>query len=163
SWGHLGIAGRALVLGAVTAAILGVPALLLRRRLRSTAESVAGLGLALTVLDAYALHEAGLPGTDGTGYAAVASAVLAVAWAAIALGAAWLAATPRLAKGAATAGGLLVVAGLGGVLRVSLPGEWTVPAYLACGVALLAVAPGPLPEPVRRGVAWASGTVQALA
>ncbi|MFJ4424666.1 SCO7613 C-terminal domain-containing membrane protein [Streptomyces bobili] len=80
SWGHLGIAGRALVLGTVTLAVLAAPVPLLRRGLRSTAESVAGLGLALTVLDAYALHEAALPGADGTGYAAVAAAVLAALW-----------------------------------------------------------------------------------
>ncbi|MFC9685126.1 hypothetical protein ACFTZL_35900, partial [Streptomyces sp. NPDC056948] len=85
SWGHMGIAGRALVLGAVTLAALAGPVLLLKRGLRSTAESVAGLGLALTVLDAYALHEAALTGTDGTGYAAAASAVLAVIWSAYGL------------------------------------------------------------------------------
>ncbi|MFE2044828.1 SCO7613 C-terminal domain-containing membrane protein [Streptomyces sp. NPDC059477] len=82
SWGDLGIAGRAVVLGAVTAAALVVPVALLKRGLRSTAESVAGLGLALTVLDAYALHEVALADTDGTGYAAVVSAVLAAGWAA---------------------------------------------------------------------------------
>jgi hypothetical protein len=81
SWGHLGITGRSLVLGAVTLATLAVPAVLLKRGLRSTAESVAGLAFALTVLDAYALHESALPGTDGTGYAALASAVLAGLWA----------------------------------------------------------------------------------
>ncbi|WP_338776590.1 hypothetical protein [Streptomyces sp. DG1A-41] len=85
SWGDMGIAGRALVLGAVTLAALAGPALLLKRGLRSTAESVAGLGLALTVLDAYALHEAALPGTDGTGYAAAAAAVLAGIWSAYGL------------------------------------------------------------------------------
>ncbi|ULR49364.1 SCO7613 C-terminal domain-containing membrane protein [Streptomyces deccanensis] len=86
SWGHLGIAGRALVLGAVTVAALGAPVLLLRRGLRSTAEAVAGLGLALTVLDAYALHEVAFTGADGTGYAAVAAAVLATVWTAYGLG-----------------------------------------------------------------------------
>ncbi|WP_079022721.1 SCO7613 C-terminal domain-containing membrane protein [Streptomyces resistomycificus] len=85
SWGHLGIAGRSAVLGAVTLAALAAPVPLLKRGLRSTAESVAGLGLALTVLDAYALHEVALTGVDGTGYAAVAAAVLAVAWAAYGL------------------------------------------------------------------------------
>lgn len=85
SWGQMGIAGRALVLGAVTLATLAAPAALLKRGLRSTAESVAGLGLALTVLDAYALHAAALSGTDGTGYAAAASAVLAAVWAAYGL------------------------------------------------------------------------------
>ncbi|MFJ8053923.1 SCO7613 C-terminal domain-containing membrane protein [Streptomyces luteogriseus] len=85
SWGHMGIAGRALVLGAVTLATLAAPVALLKRGLRSTAESVAGLGLALTVLDAYALHAAALSGTDGTGYAAAASAVLAATWSAYGL------------------------------------------------------------------------------
>ncbi|MFD8229417.1 SCO7613 C-terminal domain-containing membrane protein [Streptomyces massasporeus] len=85
SWGQMGITGRALVLGAVTLATLAAPVALLKRGLRSTAESVAGLGLALTVLDAYALHAAALSGTDGTGYAAAASAVLAAIWSAYGL------------------------------------------------------------------------------
>ncbi|MFC8435596.1 hypothetical protein ACFULQ_44060, partial [Streptomyces sp. NPDC057253] len=81
SWGHLGITGRALVLGAVTLAALGSPFLLLKRGLRSTAESVAGLGLALTVLDAVALHGAVFPKTAGAPYTALASALLAGLWA----------------------------------------------------------------------------------
>ncbi|MFD5762073.1 hypothetical protein ACFWIZ_44765, partial [Streptomyces sp. NPDC127044] len=85
SWGRMGIAGRALVLGAVTLAALGSPVLLLRHRLRSTAEAVAGLGLALTVLDVYALHEVALPDTNGLGYAAIASALLAALWTAYGL------------------------------------------------------------------------------
>ncbi|WP_258563985.1 SCO7613 C-terminal domain-containing membrane protein [Streptomyces himalayensis] len=97
SWGDLGIAGRALVLGSVTLAVLAAPVPLLKRGLRSTAESVAGLGLALTVLDAYALHAAALTGTDGTGYAAVASAVLAGVWAAYGRG---LGLLPDLSSGA---------------------------------------------------------------
>ncbi|MGW0562360.1 SCO7613 C-terminal domain-containing membrane protein [Streptomyces sp. NPDC003016] len=86
SWGHLGIGGRSAVLGAVTALALAAPALLLRRGLVSTAESVAALGLALTVLDAYALHRVALPGTDPLGYAAIGSAALAALWAAYGLG-----------------------------------------------------------------------------
>ncbi|PWK68727.1 hypothetical protein BCL76_107188 [Streptomyces sp. CG 926] len=82
SWGSMGIAGRSAVLAAVTAAALGAPLLLLRRGLRSTAESVAAVGLLLTVLDAYALHAVGMPDVNGTGYAAGAAAVLATAWAA---------------------------------------------------------------------------------
>ncbi len=81
SWGSLGIAGRSAVLAAVTAAALAAPAVLLRRGLVSTAESVAAVGLLLTVLDAYALYAVGLPGTDGTAYAAGAAAVLAAVWA----------------------------------------------------------------------------------
>nr|WP_078067106.1 hypothetical protein [Streptomyces jeddahensis] len=288
SWGHLGIAGRALVLGSVTLAALAAPVPLLRRGLRSTAESVAGLGLALTVLDAYALHAAALTDVDGTGYAAAASGVLAGVWAAygrglgllpgvaspaldhpapeqvrrlplrlplpaalaaaqlplllwaiavaagpywitaallvtagfdtmvalrsaarsvrvvaavgaygmggggvlaagwlswdavgpgaaaragvlltlgavIALGAAWRLPKPGTATGTALTGGLLLVAALGGVLRAVLPGDWTVIGYLAGGVALLAAVRGRLPEPVGRGLAWASGAVQGLA
>ncbi|MGR4855014.1 SCO7613 C-terminal domain-containing membrane protein [Streptomyces sp. LARHCF252] len=270
SWGHMGITGRALVLGAVTLAALAGPALLLKRGLRSTAESVAGLGLALTVLDAYALHEAALTGTDGTGYAAAASAVLAVIWSAygllpataalrlplpsalaaaqfplllwalaadagpyvitaallvtagldvvaalrvtagsvrvtavvgaygmggwgvlaagwlsltadgpgaaaraggllllaagIALGAAWQGPGTRHPLGLAIASGLLTVGAFGGVARSGLPSEWAVPAYLVCGIALLAaVRAGRLPGAIRRGFAWASGVVQALA
>lgn len=80
SWGHLGIAGRSAVLATVTVVALGVPPLLLMRGLRSTAETLAGLGLALTVLDAYVLHEVVLTTVDGTRYAAVAAAILAGTW-----------------------------------------------------------------------------------
>ncbi|MEU2389951.1 hypothetical protein [Streptomyces sp. NPDC007369] len=104
SWGSLGIGGRAAVLGAVTAAALGAPVLLLRRGLRSTAESVAAVGLLLTVLDAYAVHAVALPGTGGTAYAAGASAVLAAVWAA------YGALLPRL-----------VVPAAGAVLAAQLP------------------------------------------
>ncbi|MFJ9021244.1 SCO7613 C-terminal domain-containing membrane protein [Streptomyces sp. NPDC102259] len=269
SWGHLGIAGRSLVLGAVTLAVLGAPVALLRRGLRSTAESVAGLGLALTVLDAYALHEVVFTAADATTYAATASTAVAALWAAygtalaalpgssalrlphpaalaaaqlplalwtialgggpltvtaavllttafdalvalraaerpvrlvalvcafgtggwgvlaagvlclgaagpsaaaraaallflaavIALGVARFAPRTGLATGMAATGALCVVAGLGGVLRVSVPGDWVVPAVLACGIALPAAARGPVA--VRRGVALASGIVQA--
>ncbi|WP_329298641.1 hypothetical protein OG410_09080 [Streptomyces sp. NBC_00659] len=282
-WGHLGIAGRSLVLGAVTLAALGAPVPLLRRGLRSTAEALAGTGLVLTVLDAYALYAVALPRTDGVGYAALASTALAAVWAAygialgaplrtvgpgaraslrlplpaavvaaqlplllwavaasagayavtaallvtaaldtalalrlpvrsvravaavgayglggwgtfaagwlswtsagpgaaaraaallllaasIALTAAWGAPKPGLttntATGVATAGGLIGVVAFGGLLRTSLPGEWTVPGHLACAIALLAVAGAGVPTPVRRGIALASGCVGALA
>ncbi|MGW0749421.1 SCO7613 C-terminal domain-containing membrane protein [Streptomyces sp. NPDC002587] len=81
SWGSLGIAGRSAVLAAVTAAALAAPVPLLRRGLGSTAESVAAVGLLLTVLDAYALYAVGMPGADGTAYSAGAAAVLAGVWA----------------------------------------------------------------------------------
>ncbi|MDG5806766.1 hypothetical protein P9869_29715 [Streptomyces ossamyceticus] len=301
SWGHMGIAGRSLVLGGVTLAALATPVALLRRGLRSTAEAVAGLGMALTVLDAYALHEVVLPGTGGTGFAAAASAVLAATWAAYGLavgavappavhgsqdrstagdaedrhsagvgagsvrgalrlplpfalvsaqlplllwvsalgagvetvtavvlvtaaadsavalrarmtpvrivalvgafgwgawgvlvagGLSWAAAgpgaaaraaallalaaatalavarfapKPGLALGTALTGGLLTVAALGGVLRSVLPDVWTVPGYLLCGVALLAVVRTRVPDPVLRGLALSSAVVQAIA
>lgn len=85
SWGHLGITGRTLVLGAVTVAALAAPLPLLKRGLRSTAESVAGLGLALTVLDAVALHGAVFLETPGAPYTAIASALLAALWTAYGL------------------------------------------------------------------------------
>ncbi|MFF7142003.1 SCO7613 C-terminal domain-containing membrane protein [Streptomyces nodosus] len=267
SWGHLGIAGRSLVLGAVTLAALGAPVALRRHGLGSTAEAVAGVGLALTVLDAYSLHEVAMARTDGTGYTAVAAAVLAGLWsgygkalgslrvsrpaalaaaqlplplgavasgagpyaiaaalllttacdsvvalrtplrslrlpasvgayglggwgvlaagvfsltatgpgdatrasallllaAAIALGVARWAPGRDLATGTAVAGGVLLVAALGGVPRVLLPGVWAVPVHLACGIALAAVVRGRLPEPVRRGFALASAGVQGAA
>ncbi|MEV0527570.1 hypothetical protein AB0I66_29505 [Streptomyces sp. NPDC050439] len=267
SWGHLGIGGRGAVLAAVTLTALGVPALLLRRKLRSTAETVAALGLALTVLDAYALHAVALPRTDAPGFTAAASAVLAALWtayglvfrelrlplplavataqlplflgalaadagvhgtgaallvtaafdaavalrvsdpavrvvatvgacatgswgalgagylswsaadlpdaaragtllllaASIALVAAWLIPPAPQATGAAFAGGLLVTAAAGGVLRETLPSAWTVPAYLACAVALLSVVRTALPRPVLRGVAGAGLLMHGLA
>ncbi|MFI6123432.1 SCO7613 C-terminal domain-containing membrane protein [Streptomyces sp. NPDC051064] len=81
SWGEMGIAGRSAVLAAVTAGALVAPALLLARKLPSTAEAVAALALVLTVLDAFALHAVAAPGTDGLVFSAVASAVLAAVWA----------------------------------------------------------------------------------
>ncbi|MFE5920525.1 SCO7613 C-terminal domain-containing membrane protein [Streptomyces sp. NPDC056468] len=270
SWGHMGIAGRALVLGAVTVAVLAAPVPLLKRGLRSTAESVAGLGLVLTVLDAYALHEVGLAGVDATGYLAAASAVLAALWtgygllprtselrlplpaallaaqlpltlwavaadaslfgitaavlvtagfdagvalrvpagsvritavigaygmgawgvwaagwlsltatgpsaaaraaallllaAGIAVAAAWQEAAAKQALGLSVAAGLLTVAALGGTARPVLPEAWTVPVYLACGIALLAaVRADRLPQALRDGLTRASAAVQGLA
>ncbi|MEU5715022.1 hypothetical protein AB0G71_04385 [Streptomyces sp. NPDC020403] len=87
SWGAMGIAGRSLVLAAVTAGALVAPALLLRRGLTATAESLAAVAVVLTVLDAYALHAVAAPGTDGLRFSAVASAVLAAVWTAYGL---WL-------------------------------------------------------------------------
>ncbi|MFJ2815507.1 SCO7613 C-terminal domain-containing membrane protein [Streptomyces sp. NPDC087294] len=272
-WGRLGIAGRSVVLGAVTLAVLAAPVPLLRRGLGATAEAVAGLGLALTVLDAYALYEVAWSGADGTGYAAVAAAVLASVWAgygwalgalpgrpalrlplpgalavaqlplllgAVALdagltavasvlvvsaaadtlvasrwgagpvrvvalvgaygmggwaalvgGLLWVGAAgpgaavrvtvllallaalvlavarrlarPEHAVAHAVVGGLLLVAALGALPRVLLPAGWTVPLHLACAVGLLGAVRTQLPLPMRRGLAGASATVQALA
>lgn len=81
SWGSMGIAGRSAALAVVTVAALGAPALLLRRGLRSTAESVAAVGLLLTVLDAYAVYAVAAPDSDAAAYAAGAAAVLAALWA----------------------------------------------------------------------------------
>ncbi|MFJ3711867.1 SCO7613 C-terminal domain-containing membrane protein [Streptomyces sp. NPDC090053] len=81
SWGHLGIGGRAGVLGVLTSLALVSPVPLLRRGLASTAEALAGLGLALTVLDAYAWHRVSAADTGGAAFAAGAAAVLALLWA----------------------------------------------------------------------------------
>jgi hypothetical protein len=259
SWGSMGIAGRAAVLGVVTSAALAVPVVLLRRGLGSTAESVAALGLVLMVLDAYALHRVALPATDGLGYAAVASAVLAGAWtgygvalgrlriplpaavvaaqlplplgvlaidggtltlgwAALATAVADLAVVLRakpvtvrttagigagllggwaLATGGvlslstaipagalllacagvalfvasrvvpaavamSVAAGLAVVAAAGGALRAVVPGDWEVPGYVLCAVALAAVLRSSAPRAVKRGLTFAGGGVLAL-
>ncbi|MFC9751477.1 SCO7613 C-terminal domain-containing membrane protein [Streptomyces sp. NPDC056921] len=80
SWGHMGIAGRSAVLAVVTLAALAAPAVLLRRGLSATAESLGALASVLMILDAYALHRVAVPEAGGPGYAAAASAVLAVLW-----------------------------------------------------------------------------------
>ncbi|MGY4901971.1 SCO7613 C-terminal domain-containing membrane protein [Streptomyces sp. 900116325] len=85
SWGQMGIGGRSAVLALVTVAALATPAVLLRRGLSSTAESLGALALVLMVLDAYALHRVAAPDTGGLGFASAASAVLAVLWAAYGL------------------------------------------------------------------------------
>ncbi|WP_432162573.1 SCO7613 C-terminal domain-containing membrane protein [Streptomyces tendae] len=266
SWGHLGIAGRSLVLGALTVGALGAPVTLLRRGLRATAEAVSGLATALTVLDAYALHEVAFTGADGVGYAAAASAVLAALWAAygvrlglfhplplavatahlplllwaIAVGAGplpltavllataaggsavalravsapvrvvavvgalgtgavgvlsagwlcWSASDPgsaaraaallvvaaavalmtgrfvpnrEVAVAAAAAAGLCLVAGSAGVLRVSVPGEWTVPGCQLFAILLLAAERTSIPLPLRQGLVRAAAAVQGFA
>ncbi|WP_176740352.1 SCO7613 C-terminal domain-containing membrane protein [Streptomyces sp. Ncost-T10-10d] len=85
SWGHMGIGGRSAVLGVVTVATLSAPAVLLRRGLPATAESLAALASVLMVLDAYAMHRVVVPQADGRGFAAAAAAVLAVLWGAYGL------------------------------------------------------------------------------
>ncbi|MFI5747339.1 SCO7613 C-terminal domain-containing membrane protein [Streptomyces sp. NPDC051644] len=85
SWGHMGIGGRSAVLGVVTVAALCAPAVLLRRGLPATAESLSALASVLMILDAYALHRVAAPEADGRGFAAVAAAVLAVLWGAYGL------------------------------------------------------------------------------
>lgn len=85
SWGQMGIGGRSAVLTAVTAAALTAPAVLLRRGLSATAEALGALASVLMVLDALALYLVAVPDVGGLGYAAAASAVLAVLWAAYGL------------------------------------------------------------------------------
>ncbi|MGW7273672.1 SCO7613 C-terminal domain-containing membrane protein [Streptomyces sp. NPDC054864] len=178
SWGHLGIGWRGALLAVVTLTALGVPAPLLRRKLRSTAETVAALGLALTVLDAYAVHAVALPRADALGYTAAASAVLAALWTAYGLSfrelrlplppavvtaqlplLLWAHAADAGAHG--TAAALLVTAALdvAVALRVRHPGVRAVAAVGACATGLWgAVAAGylswsatDLPDAARAG------------
>ncbi|MET9341690.1 hypothetical protein [Nonomuraea sp. NPDC003804] len=80
SWGHLGIGGRAVILAGLTGVTLAVPALLLRRGLNATAETIGVLGLALMLLDGYAARRVGLVGgLDGWDYTAATLAVVAAA------------------------------------------------------------------------------------
>nr|AAK53451.1 putative PHA synthase [Kitasatospora aureofaciens] len=77
--------GRSAVLAAVTLGALAAPAVLLRRGLAATAEALAALALVLTLLDVYAVHAVAAPDTDGLGFTALASAVLAALWTAYGL------------------------------------------------------------------------------
>ncbi|MFI7520807.1 SCO7613 C-terminal domain-containing membrane protein [Micromonospora globbae] len=83
AWAAVGVAGRALILAAVTALALAVPLVAVRRGLRGTAETVAAVGLLLVLLDGYAAWSVdlgGVTGWPGTRYAAlVGGAVTAVA------------------------------------------------------------------------------------
>ena len=56
------IGGRAFILGIATTLALGVPVLLARRTLTATAETIAGLGLLLVLLDGYAAYSSDLAG-----------------------------------------------------------------------------------------------------
>jgi hypothetical protein len=82
SWGHLGIGGRAAILGVLTLGAAATPFALLSRGLRSTAEAVGGIALALLILDAYALHRVALPDTGLATYWAIATAAVSAIWAA---------------------------------------------------------------------------------
>ncbi|MET8371930.1 SCO7613 C-terminal domain-containing membrane protein [Micromonospora profundi] len=87
AWASVGVAGRALILAAVTALTLAAPLVAVRRGLRGTAETFAAVGLLLVLLDGYAAWSVNLGGvTDwpGTRYAALvggASAAIAVGYA----------------------------------------------------------------------------------
>ncbi|MFC0503210.1 SCO7613 C-terminal domain-containing membrane protein [Micromonospora costi] len=89
AWASVGVAGRALILAAVTVLALAVPLLAARRGLRGTAETVAAVGLLLVLLDGYAAWSvdlAGVAGWPGTRYAALvggASAAVALGYARI--------------------------------------------------------------------------------
>lgn len=83
SWGHLGIAGRAAVLAAITVLAFSAHAGL-RSRLPATAETAAAVGLALVLLDLSAARAAGFAGLDrvpADAYGTVVTALVAAgAW-----------------------------------------------------------------------------------
>ncbi|WP_406056647.1 hypothetical protein OG462_10375 [Streptomyces sp. NBC_01077] len=64
-------------------------------------------------------------------------APLLLAGAAVTLYVAWR--TPVLAVAAAAITGLATITALGGLLRTAVPTDWTVPAYVLCGLALASV------------------------
>lgn len=81
AWAQFGVAGRAAILGVVTLAALAGPVLALRRGLTAAAETVAALGLLLTLLDGYAawyVNLFGVAGGDPQRYAGVVCALTAV-------------------------------------------------------------------------------------
>ncbi|MEU9998924.1 hypothetical protein [Streptomyces sp. NPDC050848] len=85
---------------------------------------------------------------------------LLLACAAVALCVAW-----RVAKAAVAASvvaGLAVVAAAGGLLRPVLPGDWEVPGYVLCAVALAGVLRSSAPRAMRIGLAGAGAGVLAL-
>ncbi|PWU47435.1 hypothetical protein DLJ47_30575, partial [Micromonospora sp. S4605] len=82
AWAAVGVAGRALILAAVTAVALAGPLLAVRRGLRGTAETFAAVGLLLVVLDGYAAWSVdlfGVAGWPGTRYAALVGGASAAA------------------------------------------------------------------------------------
>ncbi|WP_329153372.1 hypothetical protein OHA63_05235 [Streptomyces anulatus] len=172
SWGSMGIGGRSAVLAAVTLGALIAPVVLLRRGLAATAEALAALALVLTLLDVYAVHAVAAPDTDGLGFTAVASAVLAVVWTAygLALGKlrlplpaavvlaqwpllfwAWAAGAPALVVGwallaTAVLDGVIALWGKGPGVRVTacVGGSAMGFSALMVGLALSTTASGPL-------------------
>lgn len=81
AWATFGVWGRAAILATVTALMLAVPPLALRRQLRGTAETFAAVGLLLVILDGYAAWYVNLLGVaDGPAsrYAGIVCAVTAL-------------------------------------------------------------------------------------
>ncbi|MGV9371679.1 SCO7613 C-terminal domain-containing membrane protein [Micromonospora tulbaghiae] len=112
AWATFGVAGRALILLAVTALALVAPLVARARGLRGTAETLASVALLLVVLDGYAAWSVdlfGVTGLPGSRYAALVTAVGAAVGAGYALVsrltapwfAAWLLAQPVLPLAAA--------------------------------------------------------------
>ncbi|MDO3684218.1 SCO7613 C-terminal domain-containing membrane protein [Micromonospora sp. C28ISP2-4] len=112
AWATFGVAGRALILLAVTALALGAPLVARARGLRGTAETLASVALLLVVLDgsaAWSVDLFGVTGLPGSRYAALVTAGSAAVAAGYAMVsrltapwfAAWLLAQPVLPLAAA--------------------------------------------------------------
>ena len=74
SWGSLGLAGRALVLLAFTAAVGFIATFVTRRGLRGSAEALWAVFLGLITVDWFAAWDQGLFGMDSLAFVAVAAA-----------------------------------------------------------------------------------------
>jgi hypothetical protein len=89
SWGSLGVGGRAAVMTGCTAVAAAAATFSRKRSLGATAEALAALTVALTLLDAYGARSAGLAGLDATSgelyWAGALTMIVAVlvAWAAV--------------------------------------------------------------------------------
>ncbi|MFI5832595.1 SCO7613 C-terminal domain-containing membrane protein [Micromonospora sp. NPDC051300] len=114
AWAAFGVAGRALILLAVTVLALAAPLLARARGLRGTAETIAAVGLLLVLLDGYAAWSvnlfgvAGWPGSRYAALVATGSAAVAAGYARLSRltapwFAAWLAAQPALPLAVAAA------------------------------------------------------------
>ncbi|SCG58063.1 SCO7613 C-terminal domain-containing membrane protein [Micromonospora inositola] len=114
AWAAVGVAGRALILAAVTVLALAAPLVATRRGLRGTAETFAAVGLLLVLLDGYAAWTVdlfGVAGWPGTRYAAlvggigaaVAAGYARLSWLTVPWFAALLVAQPVLPLAAAAA------------------------------------------------------------
>lgn len=161
AWGRVGIGGRAVILAAITAAVLATPRVLARRDLRATAETLALLGIALLLVDGYAAWFVGLFRLDGgvyTGLVAATAAAVAAAYPAV-VPVRW---TRPVAVGLAQPVPALLATALD-----PGPTGWALVAALtvAADLALRTRARSPrllVPATVGAGVAWATGTVLAL-
>ncbi|HEX9034764.1 MAG TPA: DUF2157 domain-containing protein, partial [Streptosporangiaceae bacterium] len=173
NWGRVGSLGRCVIMLGVTAVVLAVPVVLRRRRLTATAESVAVIGIALTIADAVLVQRL-LRAPAGRPLVIVAwCAVLAAAWSGY--GVAVRLRGPRLAAIAAGQLPGLVVAGwlarsVGGPhpwllapVALSLVVTGGADALLAAGLARRGHRPEMVASSIAATVAWVTGALTALA
>ncbi|MDQ0368718.1 cell division septation protein DedD [Catenuloplanes indicus] len=143
AWATFGLAGRAAILGGVTALALAAPLVALRRNLRATAETFAALGMLLILLDGYAawyVNLLGVTALDPARYAGVVALLAAV----IAAGYGWATGLtgPRLAA-------LLLIQPVPSML-LGRSGTYATALVLA-GTAAIDLVAARFPLPVRAG------------